>query len=386
MDERTTVPDDEARHYRPRRPGRLFTIGWVVAVLAIIVVTAALTLARELQIRRDTERREQELAQGRRVVVTRPRQLPPTRTLEVPAAIRAWSETPVYAKVSGYLRKVYVDKGDRVRAGQPLAELESPEIDQQVANARANYELQVATNRRNRELVRQGIVARQAADESEAALLQAKATLEQLIAMQSYETIRAPFDGIVAVRNVDPGTLVPQATTSGSSPSTPILIMGTISPVRVYAEVPQSAAPDVRVGDPATVRVRELPDREFTGTVARRADALDPATRTMRVEVDVPNDDGALLSGMYARATFTVALRGGTPQVPTDALVFRRGKVYVPVVRHDRLNLAEVTLGFDDGRTVEVTSGIAPDDLVALNVGQAVRDGETVQPVPAGDD
>ena len=386
MDERTTVPDDEARHYRPRQPGRLFTIGLVVAVLAIVVVTAALTLARELQSRRDTERREQELAQGPRVLVTRPRQLPPTRTLEVPATIHAWSETPLYAKVSGYVRKIHVDKGDRVTAGQMLVELESPEIDQQVANARANYELQVATNRRNQDLLRTGIIARQAADEAQTAMLQAKATLDQLTAMQSYETIRAPFAGIVAVRNVDPGALVAQATTSGSAPSSPILIMGTISPVRVYAEAPENAAANIRVGDPATVTVRELPGREFTGTVARRADAFNPATRTMLVEVDVPNNDAVLISGMYARATFTVALYGGTPQVPADALVFRSGKVYVPVVRDNRLNLAEVTLGFDDGRTVEVTSGIAPDDLVALNVGQAVRDGETVQPVPAGDD
>jgi multidrug efflux pump subunit AcrA (membrane-fusion protein) len=141
--------------------------------------------------------------------------------------------------------------------------------------------------------------------------------------------------------------------------------------------------PYIQIGDPAVITVTEYAGCEFTGTVTRRTEALQPATRTMLIEVDVPNEDAALYPGMYAQVAFTVALRGGAPQVPADALIFRGGKVYVPVVHDNRLTLSEVALGYDDGRLVEVTAGVGPDDLIALNVGQAVRDGEVVQPIPA---
>ncbi|HEY2385664.1 MAG TPA: efflux RND transporter periplasmic adaptor subunit [Candidatus Binatia bacterium] len=379
------MTDDDPRTYTPRAPGRLFTIGWTAAVVLLVMVTAALVLARELRVRRDADRLEQDLAQGRRVLVTRPNALPPTRALTVPATIRGYVETPLFAKIPGYLRTINVDKGDLVTEGQVLAVLESPEIDQQVADARANYDLQQLTNKRNQELFRQGIVARQMADEAEGAMLRAKATFEQMQATQSYETIRAPYAGIVIARNVDPGALIPQVTTATNSAGTPILLLATISPVRVYAEVPQSSTPFIQPGDPAVITVTEYPGREFKGEVARRANALQPTTRTMLVEVDVPNEDAEhrLYGGMYAQVAFTVAMRGGVPQVPADALIFRDGKVYVPVVHDNRLTLSEVVLGYDDGRLVEVTSGVGADDLIALNVGQAVHDGELVQPIPA---
>jgi membrane fusion protein (multidrug efflux system) len=259
--------------------------------------------------------------------------------------------------------------------------LESPEIDQQVANARANYDLQVVTNQRNQELVRRALIAQQVADEARAAMLQAKATLDQLEAMQGYKVIRAPFDGVVTARTVDPGALIPQATAGVSG--SPLLTLATLSPVRVYAEVPQSAAPFIHNGEPATITVTQFPGRKFKGSVTRHPDALQPSTRTMLVEIDVPNQDLILLPGMYAQVTFNVAVPAGPPQVPDDALIFRRGKVYVPVVHDNHLDLAEVNLGYDNGQFVEVVAGVSTDDLVAINVGQAVRSGEVVQPIPA---
>ncbi len=371
---------EDPRHYVPRKPGKLFTAGWIAAILAAVAVTAALVRARDLRVQRQTQELEEQAAQGRRVLVTHPRQAPPTRALEIPATIHGYVETPVYAKIPGYLKTIGVDKGDRVREGQVLATLESPEVDQQVANARANYNLQVLTNQRNQELVGKALIAQQAADESYSAMLQAKATLEQLQAMQGYEVIRAPFSGIVVARNVDPGALIPQATAAGA---TPFLTLATLSPVRVYANVPQSAAPHIQNGDPAIITVTEYPGREFKGSVTRHPDALQPATRTMLVEVDVPNEDLALFPGMYASVAFQVAVPAGPPQVPDDALIFRSGKVYVPLVRANRLHLAEVNLGYDDGRTVEITAGLAAEDLVAINVGQSVHDGDPVQPIEA---
>lgn len=372
---------DDPRQYAPRRPGRLFVIGGIGIVLIACIVTAALVRARAARIRRQAQQLEQEAAHGRRVLVTRVQQAPRSRSLDVPATIHGFIETPVYAKIAGYLKTIAVDKGDRVQEGQVLAVLESPEVDQQVANARAAYNIQALTSRRNQELVRKALIAQQVADEAEAAAQQAKATLEQLEALQGYKTIRAPFAGVVIARNVDPGALIPQAT--AASTGNPIVTLATLSPVRVYADVPQSVAPMIQNGDPAVITVNEYPGRQFTGSVTRHPEALRTATRTMLVEVDVPNGDGALLPGMYAKMNFQVTMPQGPPQVPDDALVFRGGKVYVPVVHESRLDLAEVSLGYDDGRLVEITSGVGADDLIAINVGQAVRSGEVVQPVPA---
>jgi RND family efflux transporter MFP subunit len=249
-----------------------------------------------------------------------------------------------------------------------------------VANARATFDIQTLTNRRNQDLVKQALIAQQVADESRAAMLQAKASLDQLEAMQHYKVIRAPFAGMVTARYADPGALIPQATTPANS--SPILTLATLRPVRVDADVPQSAAPLIQNGDPVAITVTEYPGREFKGSVTRHPDALRPATRTMLVEVDVANDDLALLPGMYAKMSFNVTVQAGPPLVPDDVLIFQDGKVYVPLVRDNRLHLAQVRLGYDDGRSVEVHEGVAEDDLVAVNLGQSVHEGEAVQPVP----
>ena len=225
------------------------------------------------------------------------------------------------------------------------------------------------------------VIPQQTADESHGAMLQAKATLAQDVANQQYETITAPFDGIVTARYIDPGHLVPANISPGTPGSGAIISISRYKPLRVFTYVPQNIAPFIRNGDAATITAAGYPGRKFTGTITRHPDALSPDTRTMLVEVDLPNEDQALYPGMYATAEFTVAMGTGAPMVPDDALVFRDGKVYVPVVRNNQLHLAEVTLGYDNGQTVEVLSGINPSDKVAVNVGQAARDGENVQPV-----
>lgn len=370
---------DDPKNYRPRTPGKVFVIASLSVVLVAVVVTAALVRGRDLRVQRQTTELEEQFAQGRRVLVTPVRRAAPSRTLELPATIHGFVETPIYAKIAGYLKTINVDKGDRVTSGQVLAVLEAPEIDQQVANARANYDIQALTSQRNQELVTRALIARQVADESRATMLQAQAALEQLQALQRYKVIRAPLDGVVSARYVDPGALIPQATTPTSA--SPIVALATLSPVRVYADVPQSAVPLIQNGAPVTITVTGYPGREFKGSVTRHPDVLRPATRTMLVEIDVPNEDLSLLPGMYAKVTFNVAVPSGPPLVPDDALIFQGGNVYVPVVRDNRLHLAQVTLGYDDGRLVEV-QGVGPDDVVAVNLGQSAHEGEAVQPVP----
>ncbi len=375
--------EEDPRNYQPRAPGRVFYLGWVVVVIAALAGTAGLVAARGLWLQRAASQREQEVARGQRVLVRQVGSSARSRSLDLPGEIRGYIETPVYAKIPGYLEQIRVDKGDRVKRGEVIATLASPELDQQVANARAAWNLAAITDRRNQTLARQGVIAEQTADDSHAAMLQARATYEQLVATQAYETIRAPFSGVVTARYADPGKLIPQAT-GGTTTEMPIIAMATLHPVRVYANVPQSVAPFIKDGDPATVTVTDYPQRVFDGSVTRHPDALDPATRTMLVEVDLPNQDAALYPGMYARVQFQVGISAGVPTVPDDALIFRNGKPYVPVVRANRLHLAPVTLGYDDGINVQIRRGIGPGELVAVNVGQSARDGEPVQPVREG--
>ncbi len=373
--------EDDPKDYKPKAPGKFFYVGWIGLAVLALAGTAGLVLARDLWIQRQTTQLQRELEMGPRVLVTPVLRNPESRALELPASIHGYIETPIYAKVPGYLKAIRVDKGDRIRQGEVLAILESPEIDRQVDNARANYNLALVTDQRNRLLFRNRVIARQAADESHAAMLQAQATLRQLQAVQAYEVIKAPFDAIVTARYVDPGVLIPQ-TTAPSTASTPIVAVATLRPVRIYVNMPQSVSPFVKNGDAAAVMVTEYPGREFKGTITRHPEALVSATRTMLVEIDLPNQDGALYPGMYATVRFDVAIPPGVPQVPDDALIFRDGKVYVPLVRENRLRLVEVSLGYDNGMTVEITKGVTHNDLVAVNVGQSARDGEAVRPVP----
>jgi len=375
-------PEDDPKQYKGPPPGRLFASTLLIAVIVIVVLTTGLVLGHDLIVKRQTSQLAARAQQGRNVLVAKVFQPPTSRTISLPATIHGYIEAAIYAKVSGYLKQIDVDKGDRVQRGQVVAILDTPDLDKQVADAKANYWLQSVTNTRELMLLRQGVIAQQEADTARATMLQAKATYEQLLAEQGYKNITATIDGIVTARYVDPGALIPQATTSASG--TPIISVATLSPLRVYAEVPQSLALWVKNGDAATITTYELAGRQFKGTVIRHPEALDTASRTMLAEVDLQNTDRALMPGMYAKLDITVdAAATSGSMVRDDALVFRDGKTYVPVVRDGHLHLIAVKLGYDNGQLVVVEGDIHDDDLVALNVGQAAEDNEVVHPVYA---
>lgn len=368
-----------------RGPGWQFLTTWAVALLCVFGASAGLVMARETRIARQTSELEQTVARGPHVLVMRLSDGSPSRTIDLPASVHGYIETPVYAKVAGYMKAINVDKGDHVKAGQVIAIIESPETDKQVSDARSYYWLQVVTDRRNQELVHEEVIPQQTADYSYATMLQAKAAYEQELALQQYKVVRAPFDGIVTARYVDPGTLIPQSTTPSSTTTNfPIVALATIAPLRVYAYVPQSLSPFIKDGDPANVTVTEFPNRNYSGTVTRHPDALDQTTRTMLVEIDLPNQDRSLYPGMYAELKMTARVTNASITVPDDALIFRNNKVYLPVVRGNHLKLVEVTLGHDNGYKVEIMGDLRPGEMVAINVGQAAVDGEPVQPVSTG--
>ena len=370
--------------------------GLLAAVIVAFTVSGGFVLAKQQLIQRQTTQLSQTVALGPHVLVTHISGGGPSRSIELPATIHGYIETPVYAKVAGYMKTINVDKGDHVNAGEVIALIESPETDKAVADARSFYWIQNVTDIRNQELVRQQVVPQQTADQTHSAMLQAKAALEQELAMQQYEIVRAPYDGIVTARFVDPGTLIPQstspasstttpqsATPSTTSTATPIVSLASQEPLRVYAFVPQTFGSMIKDGDPATVTVIDYPSRKYIGTVTRHPDALDQTTRTMQVEVDLPNKDRSLYPGMYANMKMTAHVTVSSLTAPDDALIFRNDKVYLPVVRDNHLRLVEVTLGHDDGYTCEVNGDLRAGDQIAVNVGEAARDGEPVQPVEA---
>jgi len=364
-------------------------VGWLGAMLTVLAGSAAVVMARTHSVSVERSKRVTVAESGPRVLVTRASAAPGERRLTLPATIQGYVETPIFAKIAGYLKEIRVDKGDRIRKGEVLAILESPELDAQVADAKHNLWLQSVTDARSQGLVLKHGISQQTADNSRGSMLQARDTYTQLRAMQAYEAITAPFDGIVTARYLDPGALVAQTTSPTNSfllshiseTATPIVMLATLSPIRVYASAPQNVANLIQNGAPATISVEQRPGRDITARITRHPEALDSTTRMMLVEADLPNSDGALYPGMYGTMTVSVKVPASAPLVSDDVLVFRDDKVLVPVVRNSVVHLAPVTLGYDNGYAVEITSGISMNDVIAVNLGQSASEGERVQPI-----
>jgi len=362
-----------------------FYLKWIALPLVAIVVAAGIVLAREFSLRSQRGSLEQEAARGRVVLCKQLRGETAARTIALPGEIHGFYETPIYGKISGYVKDMLVDKGARVKAGQIIATIESPETDQQVRNAKATYDLAKITDARNQVLVSQSVISLQQGDESHQTMLADLAAWKSLVATQKYEHVYAPFDGMITVRNLYPGALVATGTAAGTS-NPGIYQIATLKPLRIYVYLPQSYAPFVRDGDRAVVTVSEYPDRDYAGSITRHPSALDQGTRTMLLEVDLPNQDLSLYPGMYASTAITVSGSGGAPRVPDEALIFNGERVYVPIVRDRKIHLVDVKLGLDDGINCEVTRGLKGDEIVALGLGQAATEGELIRPLMAKGD
>jgi RND family efflux transporter MFP subunit len=394
---------------------------WSIALLiTVLIVAAFFTGYIPLQKRESviqTQAREQEDALPR-VDVMEVGRSSGKSDLVLPGNIQAVTEAPILARADGYIKSRMVDIGDRVRAGQPLAEIEAPELDQQVRMAQANLQQttsaldQALANQRqgkaNADLARvtadrwknlsgKGVVSRQENDQYQAQyqaqvanldalekavavtrsnVSAAEANLSRLNEVQSYRVVKAPFDGAVTLRNVDVGALV----NAGSTLLYRIAQMGVL---RIYVNVPQSNADSIHAGQTAQLTVSNLPGRTFSGTVARTANSLDPNSRTMLVEVQVQNHDGVLLPGMYAQVDLSSARTNPPVLLPGDALIVRADGTEVAVVRPDHtIHLQKIQVGRDYGDKLEVVSGLEPGTMVIANPSDTVREGVKVDPVP----
>ena len=389
-----TTPTAEPRGHqgsgRTRRPGSLLKP--LLAVIALAAVGAAVYfLAIAPRVQNDQQLNVAAAAAGKRAVtVVTPTQTSSAPELNLPGNVHANQQTSVYARIDGYIQRWYFDIGARVQPGQVLADVDAPQVDANLRMAQAQLELAEANLKlaqvnagRSQQLFQNHVNSQQeldtvlAAEQVQTATRDnAAASLKSAEDMKSFEQIRAPFAGTITARFIDVGSLV----TSGSTTTTPKLFdLAQSDPVRVYVDVPQADVSSVKPGTAATVTVDEYPGQAFAGTVARDAGAFDPRSRTLLLEIDVPNPDGRLYAGMYAHAKFVLPNPTPALLVADNAiLVDAKGARVVIVDRSDKIQIKPVTLGRDYGTKTEILGGLDAQDRVVQNPADDLQEGMTV--------
>jgi RND family efflux transporter MFP subunit len=409
------MTSNDTNYWHPSRTAITALLVGFVVLLVVAFLAGYLPLhRREAALRAEVSAQENGLP---RLAVMYVRRESDQADIKLPGTMQAVTEAPILARTDGYLARRLVDIGDRVQAGQVLAEIDAPEVDQQINQAeaaveqaqaaieqalanldqgKANRELARVTAERLKMLNERGIAPQQDTDQSRAQLAAqdanvqalekaiqaqrsnlaaAKANLGRLQEVRGYRLVKAPFDGVITLRNVDVGALV-------SSGNTLLYRIAQTGALRTYVNVPQTYVNSVQVGQTATLTVAHLPERTFRGRVARTANALDPATRTMLVEVDVPNADGALFPGTYAEVNLSGPRANPPLVVPAAAIIFRSDGAQVAVVQPDEtLHLQKIAVGRDYGDRVEVLQGVVDGAMIVAAPGDAAREGARIVPV-----
>jgi RND family efflux transporter MFP subunit len=329
------------------------------------------------------------------VSVVSPAQTAPAEEIILPGNVQPFITSPIYARTNGYLKKWYFDIGAHVKQGQLLAVIDSPEVDQQLQQARsnlltaqANLELATITKTRYQGLKKTNAVSQQDVDNAvgtynaNQAIVEAdQAAVEQYSALVSFEKIYAPFDGIITARNTDIGDLINSGSNANSK--TDLFHMAQPGTLRVYVNVPEEYSRGTKVGMTADLTLAEFPGRKFQGTLVRTADAINMTTRTLLVEIDVANPTGTLLTGSYAEVHLAVPAQASTFLIPVNTLIFRSQGLHVGVVKDGKVVLTPVTAGHDFGNQIEIVSGLKPDDQVIINPPDSIIHGQQVQIVQA---
>ena len=382
-------PDE--RRERPSNPNK----GWVIAVLAFLVVAALVISGIVPRVRaRNMVRAETNQMAIPAVIVAKPKKSAPGQEVILPANIQAFRDAPIYARTNGYLRKWYVDIGGRVKAGQLLAEIDTPEVDQQLHQARAdlstaeaNFHLSEITAQRYQGLMKSDSVSQQDADNAtgdfaakRAIVQSAQANLRRLEELQSFQRIYAPFDGILTARNTDIGQLINSGSSTG--PKSELFHIAAPGKLRVYVNVPEIYSRASKPGLKADLTLAEFPGRRFEGTLVRSASAIDQSSRTLLVEIEVDNPTGELLTGAYAEVHLKLPGNVSTFTIPVNTLLFRSEGLRVAVVKDNKTDLVPVTLGRDFGSEVEVLVGLNGDENLIVNPPDSIVSGQEVRLAP----
>jgi membrane fusion protein (multidrug efflux system) len=353
--------------------------GLVMLCLAALIVVVAVVL-HYTHISSARTELQSDTSKGPQVQTIRAKASGGLRDITILADVRPFQEATLYAKVSGYLGKILVDKGDMVKAGQLLATIESQETDAQYASASADLANKQQIAQRYDQLARQNAIAPQQKDQADADARIAAAVLNQDATLKGYERLTAPFDGKITARFADPGALVQDAANSQTS-SQPVVTVSDDRKLRIDAFVQQQDAPFVHAGDRADIVDASNPSRKISATVTRVSGALDPRTRTMLVEVMLDNPDETLLGGSFAYMTLHVPEPSAT-QIPVGALITRGSDQFIALVGQDsRLHFVKIQVASTDGDTITLAQGLKPGTKIATDLPQEAADGSLVQPV-----
>jgi len=369
----------------PATPRRALLI--IVLVLIVLAIAGAASVLSRVFAARALAK-ETKADSVATVVVVHPIAEPADEELVLPASVQAFEESPIYARTNGYLLRWYKDIGSHVTKGDKLAEIDTPEVDQELSQSRAARQQTVAQQDlakisadRWENLRKTDSVSQQETDMQASAYQQAKANVaasdanvRRLEQLESFKHVYAPFSGVLIKRNVDPGALI----NSGTG-GTELVILAKVDPLRVFTNVPQAYSPAIKIGMRANLSLSELGGQKFPGNVARTADAIDPATRTLVTEVDVPNPDGRLLPGSYGELHFKLAVNVAKLIVPVNTMLFRKEGPRLAVVgTDDKVQLRPIVIGRDYGTTLEILGGITVEDRIIINPADSIMEGQSV--------
>jgi RND family efflux transporter MFP subunit len=378
------------------RTKRAAHIRWLVLAIALIV-TAAL-LASGIWSRVKANRKlgaETSQVAVTAVSVVSPKQTAPAQEIILPGNVQPFISSPIYARTNGYLKSWNVDIGAQVKQGQLLAVIDAPEVDQQLAQslsnlntAKANLALAEITKNRYEGLIKTNAVAQQDVDnavgsyKANQAIVEAdEANVKQLQALQGFEKIYAPFDGVVTARNTDIGDLIDSGSSGGVK--TDMFHIAQPGTLRVYVNVPEEYSQGVKTGMTANLALAEFPGRTFQGKLVRTADAINVTTRTLLIEIDVQNPTGTLLTGSYAEVHLQVPAQASTYLIPVNTLLFRSEGLHVGLIKDGKAEISAVTPGHDFGDQIEIVSGLKANDQVIVNPPDSIVSGQQVQIVQA---
>src|SRR5438477_1555233 len=363
-------------------PVRSVAVWGPIAVVSLLALLVIFGVWRHMRAHGEQQQFAKETNQLAVNVIDAQRDLKP-KELILPGTFQAIKQTTIYPRSNGYVETWKADIGDNVQAGQLLAEIATPEVDQQLAQARAQEEITKVTADRWRDLVQKKVVSKQEYDQNEKAYEAARANLQQLQKIQGFQQILAPFAGKIAARNIDIGTLVTAGT---GNFGTPLFSIVQSDVLRVYVFAPQENAPSIHEGLEAKIILQEYPGQEFDGKVTRTAGALDPQSRTMQVEVQVPNYEGKLYAGMYGQVKFLLADENAPIVVPANTFLFRtEGPQVATIVNEKHIHWQNIRVGRDFGDRLEVLDGLEENTKVVMNPTDDLREGTQVEVKPTGE-
>jgi membrane fusion protein, multidrug efflux system len=384
-----THPEPAASNSATPAPVKPHSARAALLVVLALVIAGGFSLAKRFSDRNVLARETEKLAIPT-VAVLKPSMEPTKEELSLPAQLQAYVESSIYSRTNGYLLHWYKDIGSHVNKGELMAEIDTPEVDQELLQARANHqqiaaqlELAKSSAERWANLRKTDSVSQQEADQQTSAYTQARANLaaadanvKRLEQLESFKHIYAPFSGVVTKRNVDTGALI---ASGNAGQNKELFDIAQVDPLRVYVNVPQADARYIHKGMEAHIELREFPGQKYTGKVVRTADVIDPATRTMLTEVDVPNPNGRLMPGSFAQVYFAVSVQVTRMSIPVNTVLFRPEGPRVAVVGADqRVHLKPISIGRDYGLTIEVLGGLDPADQVVANPADSLEEGQQV--------